>query len=204
MRFTYGVALAKTILAPIIFTSSNQINCVVPKEVSESIGQAAPNAVVQVLNGADSNSGFPAHGRRGGPRRLQFRGARTGQGAILNYDSASGSFMINSAKSQAPRGSTVSIYVTGMGELSTATVGSGEVASAAIQVADNTVRVDIDGQPAVVTYAGTTPGAVAGLVQVNAIIPPTVRALAAIPLTVSIGSAAAARQSQANVTIAVK
>jgi hypothetical protein len=41
-------------------------------------------------------------------------------------------------------------------------------------------------------------------VQVNAIIPPTVRALAAIPLTVSIGSAAAARQSQANVTIAVK
>jgi uncharacterized protein (TIGR03437 family) len=91
-----------------------------------------------------------------------------------------------------------------MGELSTATVGSGEVASAAIPVADNTVRVDIDGQPAVVTYAGTTPGAVAGLVQVNAIIPPTVRALAAIPLTVSIGSAATARQSQANVTIAVK
>jgi uncharacterized protein (TIGR03437 family) len=204
VKFTYGVALAKTITAPIIFTSSNQINCVVPKEVSESIGQAAPNAFVQVLNGPTATLAFPLTVVAEDPGVFSFAGLGQGQGAILNYDSASGSFVINSAKSQAPRGSTVSIYVTGMGELSTATVGSGEVASAAIPVADNTVRVDIDGQPAVVTYAGTTPGAVAGLVQVNAIIPPTVRALAAIPLTVSIGSAATARQSQANVTIAVK
>ena len=80
----------------------------------------------------------------------------------------------------------------------------GEVASSAITVADNTVRVDIDGQPAVVSYAGTSPGAVAGLVQVNAIVPPAVRAGAAIPLTVSIGNATASRRSQPGVTIAVK
>jgi len=64
--------------------------------------------------------------------------------------------------------------------------------------------VDIDGQPAVVSYAGTSPGAVAGLVQINAIVPPTVRAGAAIPLTVSIGSAVASRRSQLGVKIAVK
>jgi len=64
--------------------------------------------------------------------------------------------------------------------------------------------VDIDGQPAVVSYAGTSPGAVAGLVQVNAIIPPTVRSGASIPITVSVGSAAAARRSQIGVTLAVK
>jgi uncharacterized protein (TIGR03437 family) len=88
--------------------------------------------------------------------------------------------------------------------LSDATILDGEVASSAIPLAANTVRVDIDGQPSVVTYAGTTPGAVAGLVQLNAIVPPTVRTGAAIPVTVSVGSAATARRSQALVTIAVK
>ena len=76
------------------------------------------------------------------------------------------------------------------------------MATSAITLADNTVRVDIDGQPAVVSYAGTSPGAVAGLVQINAIVPPTVRAGPAIPLTVSIGSAVASRRSQPGVTIA--
>jgi len=78
------------------------------------------------------------------------------------------------------------------------------VATGAVSVADNTYRVDIDGQPAVVTYAGTSPGAVAGLVQINAIVPPTVRTGAAISMTVSIGSTAAARRSQPGVTLAVK
>ena len=62
----------------------------------------------------------------------------------------------------------------------------------------------MDGQPAVVTYAGTSPGAVAGLVQINAIVPPTVRAPLAIPITVSVGTAVTARRSQALTTIVVK
>jgi uncharacterized protein (TIGR03437 family) len=64
--------------------------------------------------------------------------------------------------------------------------------------------VDIDGQPAVVTYAGTAPGAVAGLVQVNAIVPPTVRAGQAISITVSIGDQIVSRRTQANVTLTTK
>ena len=78
------------------------------------------------------------------------------------------------------------------------------MAAATTTLADNTVRVDIDGQPAVVSYAGTSPGAVAGLVQINAIVPPTVRTGASIPLTVSIGSAVASRRRQPGVTVAVK
>jgi uncharacterized protein (TIGR03437 family) len=64
--------------------------------------------------------------------------------------------------------------------------------------------VDIDGQPAVTSYAGSSQGSVAGLVQINAIVPPTARTGAAIPLTVSIGSATSARRSQLSVTLAVK
>jgi uncharacterized protein (TIGR03437 family) len=80
----------------------------------------------------------------------------------------------------------------------------GAVALGAVYLADNTYRVDIDGQPAVTSYAGASQGSVAGLVQVNAIVPPTARTGAAISLTVSIGSAANARRSQLGVTLAVK
>ena len=124
---------------------------------------------------------------------------------MLNYDNSTGSYTINGGKAAAPRGSTISIYVTGMGDLLTPPpVANGEVASTATKLADNTARVDIDGQPAVVSYAGTSPGAVAGLAQINAIVPPTVKTGAAISLTVSIGSAVASRRSQPGVTIAVK
>jgi uncharacterized protein (TIGR03437 family) len=134
-----------------------------------------------------------------------FGGLGQGQGAILNYDTVTGSYVINGSKAAAPRGSAVAIFVTGMGDLTGgAGIANGEVATSAVTLVNNTVRVDIDGQPAVVSYAGTSPGAVAGLVQINAIVPPTVRAGAAIPLTVSIGSAAASRRSQPGVTIAVK
>jgi uncharacterized protein (TIGR03437 family) len=80
----------------------------------------------------------------------------------------------------------------------------GAVALGAVYLNDNTYRVDIDGQPAVTSYAGASQGSVAGLVQINAIVPPTARTGAAISVTVSIGSAASARRSQLGVTIAVK
>jgi uncharacterized protein (TIGR03437 family) len=194
-----------TVAAPIIITSNNQVNCIVPVEVTAAIGSASPNATVVVLNGVVATAAFPLTVVAEDPGVFTFGGLGQGQGAILNYDTSTGSYVINGGKAGAPRGSAVSIFVTGMGDLSGgAGIANGEVANSAITLANNTVRVDIDGQPAVVSYAGTSPGAVAGLVQINAIVPPTVRAGASIPLTVSIGSAAASRRSQPGVTIAVK
>ena len=62
-----------------------------------------------------------------------------------------------------------------MEDLSDPTISDGAVVASAVKLADATCRVDIDGQPAVVTYAGASPGAVAGLVQINAMVPPTAR-----------------------------
>jgi uncharacterized protein (TIGR03437 family) len=202
--FQYGNPAA-TVAAPIIMTSSNQVNCIVPVEVAAAIGTAGPNATVTVSNGGVLTAAFPLTVIAEDPGVFTFGGLGQGQAAVLNYDSATGSYTINGGKAAAPRGSTVSIYVTGMGDLLTPpALANGEVASAAVKLADNTARVDIDGQPAVVTYAGTSPGAVAGLVQINAIVPPTVRTGQAISMTVSIGSAAASRRSQPAVTISVK
>ena len=56
-----------------------------------------------------------------------------------------------------------------------------------------------------VTYAGTSPGAVAGLVQINAIVPLAASVGGTDSLTVSIGTAATSlRRSQPGVTMGVK
>jgi uncharacterized protein (TIGR03437 family) len=192
-------------LAPIIMTSLNQINVVVPKELGALAGTANPVATIQVTNGAAPAAGTTVTVVAEDPGIFTFAGLGQGPGAILNYDS-SGVPTINSTKNAAARGSAIAIFVTGMGELVDATWENGAVlpsTGGAVKLADATYRVDIDGQPAVVTYAGSSPGAVAGLVQVNAIVPPTARTGQAIVITVSIGATAVSRRSQPGVTFAV-
>lgn len=190
-------------LAPIIMVSSNQINAVVPFEVAAMLVTASPSVTATVMNGAARTSAYPLTVVAANPGAFAFGGLGQGQAAILNYDSTTAAYTINGSKNAAPRGSTIVIYATGMGELATP-VANGTVASGAGLLADQTVRVDINGQPAVVSYAGAAPGAVAGLVQINAIVPPTVSTGAAIPITVSVGDAANSRRSQPAVTLAVK
>lgn len=196
---------ATTVLAPIIMTSLNQINVAVPKEIGSLVGTANPVATIQVTNGSAPPAGSTVTVVAEDPGIFTFAGLGQGPGAILNYDS-SGVPTINSTKNAASRGSAIAIFVTGMGELSDPTWANGAVlpsTGGAVKLADGTCRVDIDGQPAVVTYAGSSPGAVAGLVQVNAIVPPTARTGQAIVITVSIGATASARRSQPGVTFAV-
>jgi uncharacterized protein (TIGR03437 family) len=199
-------ATATTVQAPIIMTSLNQINVVVPKEIAVLVGTASPTVTIQVVNGTAPAATISATVVKQDPGVFTFAGLGQGPGAILNYDS-SGVPTINSAKNSATRGAAIAIYVTGMGELLDATWANGAVlpsSGGAVKLADATCRVDIDGQPAVVTYAGSSPGAIAGLVQVNAIVPPTARTGAAIPITVSIGATASSRRTQSGVTFAVK
>ena len=199
----FQISATVTVFAPIIMISTNQINAVVPYEVESVLGTGNTQITVTVLNQGIATAAYPLVVVAEDPGTFTFGGLGQGQAAVLNYDSTSGAYTINSSKNAAPRGSTIVIYATGMGELSTQ-VPDGTVASAAGLLADQTARVDINGQPAVVSYAGAAPGAVAGLVQINAIVPPTVSTGASIPITVSIGDAADSRRSQQGVTLAVK
>jgi uncharacterized protein (TIGR03437 family) len=205
-------AVTRTTFAPLIMVSNNQINAVVPTEVGTAVTVALPNPTitVQVIYGvALSNplSGFPLTLVEQDPGAFTFGGLGQGQAAVLNYDS-SGAATINSTKNAALRNTSIAIFLTGMGELTDTSILTGQILPAiggAIPLQlPATCRVDIDGQPAVVTYAGTAPGAVAGLVQVNAIVPQPVRAGQAITITVSIGDQAVSRRTQANVTLSVK
>jgi hypothetical protein len=84
------------------------------------------------------------------------------------------------------------------------TMPDGIVALGAVYVKATTYRVEINGQAAVTSYAGTSAGSVAGLIQINAIVPPTAPTGAAVPLIVYVGPSPSARASQLGVTLAVQ
>ncbi|MGO9261327.1 MAG: hypothetical protein ACLQU1_34230 [Bryobacteraceae bacterium] len=196
--------------APIIMFTSNQINAIVPYEVEQALQTSTQTATMQAIV-----STTPAGGATNiaetpvmtvtvlpeDPGIFTFTGLGQGQAAVLNQD-----YSINGSKNAAARGSTIQIFATGMGELATPPVQQdGMVATATpVPLGDQTWRVDIGGQPAVVTYAGTSPGSIDGLVQINAIIPPTVATGSTISITASIGAATASHRTQAGATICVK
>jgi uncharacterized protein (TIGR03437 family) len=199
-----GASYSPPYYAPLIMVSSTQINCVVPQEVTANLSPM----MVRVYYSSLVTPDFQVTVVPQDPGVFTFGGVGQGQAAILNFDSTTGSFTVNSSKTQAPRNSAISIFVTGVGDVDpNAALVNGAVAPANpvnLAVDPTTVHVDIDGQPAVVTYAGTSPGAVAGLVQINAIVPLAAKVGVADSLTVSIGSAALLRRSQPGVTMAVK
>jgi uncharacterized protein (TIGR03437 family) len=192
-----------TLWAPIIMISNNQINAIVPFGLAAIIGSAFPDATLQILDGAAvSVNSFIVRMVNEDPGIFTIGGLGTGQAAVLNYDNSTQSYSINSSKNAAARGATIVIYATGVGDLNSP-ISDGYIATGTDSVIDP-VQVTIGGQPAVVSYAGAAGGSVAGLIQINAIVPPTVAAGQAVALTVTGGTLLTARRSQASVTIAVK
>jgi uncharacterized protein (TIGR03437 family) len=186
-------------------TYANQINAIVPKELSAVLNLASQQVAVAVNNNGVSTLGsFMVTVLPENPGMFTFGGLGQGQGAIINYDSTGTVTSVNSTKNAEPRGDTIAIYVTGLGELSDSSPGSGDIISTDTNsVLDQTVRVDIGGQPCVVAYAGTAKMTVAGLVQINAVVPPNAKT-GTESIVVSIGAAGVARSSQSGVTVTVK
>ena len=168
--------------ATLIYTSANQTNLVVPGGVKESTQMQ--------VSYADAYNKFraqpwllPVVGVA--PGIFTVDGTGTGQGAIVNQDGT-----VNSVENPAARGSIVSIYMTGQGGTSPALTG----------ILPTNVAVTIGGIATMVQYAGQAPGEIAGLTQVNAVVPQAVAVGPTVPVAVGVGSV----QSQVGVTIAVK
>jgi uncharacterized protein (TIGR03437 family) len=122
-----------------------------------------------------------------------------GQGAILNYNSTTADYSINSAANPAVKGSTVVIYVTGTG-VTNSLVDNQLIPASPAVVPLVAPTVTIGGQSAVVLGAQAPPGSVPGLIQINAVVPATLQAAPAAPVVVTVGSAS----SQAGLTMGVK
>jgi len=186
------------IAAPMIYVSQNQITVQVPYEVSAGAGKA-----IVVTNGAIiSNGAADIVATVPGIFTLDASGG--GQAAALNFSVATSQYSLNSAAKPAKIGDIVILYLTGegayAGTILTPTGYIVPIALSPLPQMSPLPTVTIAGASATVNYAGPLPGAILGVLQINAVVPAGITTSAATQVVVTIGGIA----TQANVTISTK
>jgi uncharacterized protein (TIGR03437 family) len=179
------------VAAPIIAVINGQVNVMVPYGIA---GRAT--TTVQVVYLGVSSSGLVYNVTATSPGVYTLNQAGAGQGAILNQNLSG-----NNSSNPAAKGSVVAIYMTGEGVTSPAST-TGQLAptdGSGLNHPVLGVTATVGGVPAQVQYAGSAPGLVYGVMQVNVLIPPTV-ASGAQPVVVTVGTV----NSQSAVTVAVQ
>jgi len=178
--------------APILYAQSQQINVQVPWELAgkntaqmhvEYNGVSTRTGVVTLLPSAPGL--FPA--KYGSP-----------QGAILNQDGSP-----NSAANPAAAGSVVSLFGTGGGTTSPASVTGGLAPITPNTTLEQQTTVILDNTLSITPeYAGVAPTLTSGLFQINFRIPQSVAPLATHRVDVKIGNGST--QGMISVTVATK
>ncbi len=176
------------IAAPLTYVSSTQINAVVPFEV-----QNVTTAQLQISYNGTVSPATAVTIQATTPGIFTQGSSGTGLGAILKPD-----YSTVTASNAAPRGSTIIIYATG-GGLTTPSSVTGAVAGNTLLNTNANVTVTIGGIAATVTYAGSAPGLVEGVLQINAVVPTGISA-GNQPILVTAGSTT----SQNGVTVPVQ
>ncbi len=176
--------------APLLYTSAGQVSAVVPYAVR---GKLSTRLAVEYLGILSNEVLLPVSASS--PAIFTVEQSGTGQGAVLNQDGS-----VNSGANRARRGEVVMIFATGGGETDPAGQDGLLVPAEPLRRLQLPVSVAIGGQPAQVLFAGSAPGLVSGLVQINARVAANAQVGEAAPLVVTIGGV----PSQAGVTIAVR
>jgi uncharacterized protein (TIGR03437 family) len=183
-------------LAPLVYVRSDQVAAIVPYEIASPF-LIRPNVVVKYLG--QSSNGVPLNQVAAVPGIFTALQSGSGPGAILNGDSHS------NTEAPADKGSVIQIFLTGEGQTSpggstgsitTATLKNGSVFT---PQPVQPVGVLIDNIPAQLTFVGEVPGIVAGVLQVNAVVPANARS-GAVPIVVTVGTTA----TQNGVTVNLK
>jgi len=163
------------IAAPLIYVSATQVNLIVPYEMagrfqtSMSITRGGVTSNAIILRVTDTAPGI-----------FTANASGQGQGAILNQNNS-----FNGPGSGALKGSVISIYATGEGQINPPGV-TGSVTSSTppypkpvatpvtlvfVVPGPGGTTVNV---PATITYAGEAPALVSGVLQVNAVVPASV------------------------------
>lgn len=174
--------------APMIYVIRDQLSGIVPYSVAV---KSSTNVQVE-WNGARSQPvSIPVS--QSAPALFTIPAVGSGQGAILNQDGT-----VNSRTNPAKIGSVVVLFGTGEGQTTPRGV-DGQLAGAPLPKPQLPVTVKIGGVTAPVSYAGSAPTLVAGVLQVNVTISSGITPGPNVPVSISIGNSS----SQDNVTLAV-
>jgi uncharacterized protein (TIGR03437 family) len=162
--------------APILYARFDQVGVVVPFEVS---GKTAVAVQATTATGQTTASFQQAIGPTS-PAIFTAASNGNGQASVINETGA-----VNGATTAALKGSTVSIYLTGAGQMVPA--GKTGATGAINQTIAAPVTVRIGGQEARVVYAGAAPTSVQGLYQINAVVPQGA-STGSVPVEVTVGN----------------
>lgn len=191
------VSTGTWVAAPLILAQANQVNAVVPFNITPATGMS-----MRVSYNGVTSATFTVDGVTAEPGIFTIDSSGRGQAAVFNYNAITGAYSLNSASNAAPRGSTIVIYATGGGKTNPLPSPEGQViptgGTVPTLLAITTVTIGADTVGA--DYAGAVPTAIAGLVQINATVPTTATPSKAAQLMLTIGG----HTSPAGVTIAVK
>jgi len=182
--------------APLLYASPSQVNAIVPYEVA---GQRAATVQVVYYDVGSQVWSLPVAPAAPGIFTQDSTGA--GQAAVLNQDNS-----VNGSSQPAARGTVIQIFATGIPVAGAVT---GSITPAAAPGTTDPVSVSIGGVTAPIQYAGPAPGEVAGVIQVNAIVPDNAPTGPAVPIFLSVSPPQGplllvVYPSQAGVTIAVQ
>jgi uncharacterized protein (TIGR03437 family) len=175
--------------APLLYAGPNQINTVVPFGVAGN-----SSAQMQITSQGQTVASLVLAVSATAPAIFTADGSGAGAGAILNQDSTA-----NSPSNPAEKGSVVSLFATGAGQTDPAGV-DGQIAGTVLSKPALPVSVQIDGLDARVLYAGAAPGLIAGLLQINCVVPANAPSGYSLPVVLTIGQTS----SPAGVTLAIR
>lgn len=177
------------VASPMIFAGASQVNAAVP------FGVAGSTTQIQVVYEGRASDAFTANVAPANYGIFTADASGTGQAVVLNQDGG-----LNSPNNPAARGSVVTLWGTGGGQLSPTGVDGGVVSADNLPVPSLPVEAQIAGNSADVLYAGGAPGMIQGVLQVNLRIPSSAPSGPTVPLMLKIGTSA----SQPGITIAVR
>jgi uncharacterized protein (TIGR03437 family) len=156
--------------APLLYVGPSQINTVVPSTTASSqqmqvvVEKNGDDGPVQTIALANVSPGFVVVA----PGIFTATGSGIGQAAAFNNQDG----IVNGPEHPVAIGSTVAMYVTGLGATDR-TVPDGTITDPSVlPVNMGAVQVFIGGKIAAVMYAGAAPYAITGVSQVNFMIPP--------------------------------
>jgi uncharacterized protein (TIGR03437 family) len=148
------------IRAPLLYVSDRQINTVVPFGVP--VGKTV---LVEVEAGGKKSAPLAVEIEPVAPEIFTVAGTSTAQAAALNQDGVP-----NSTDHPALQGSIISLFATGGGDVAPP-LADGQLGPTPPSALAAPVQVLFGGVPGEVLFAGSAPGLVAGVIQINARIP---------------------------------
>jgi uncharacterized protein (TIGR03437 family) len=182
------VLLFNGIPAPLLYVGAHQINAVVPFGIQ---GNASATLDLLAQNRRVSSLVLPVQLAQ--PAIFTQDQTGFGAGAILNQD-----YTLNSFASPAEAGSIVMVFATGLGPTDPPSA-DGQPARDLLGLRVP-VTAMIGGTDAEVLYAGTAPGLIASVTQINVRVPRHSMAGAAVPIVLRVGGVSTSR----GVTLAIR